>query len=138
MQIRLLHTEAPKIHLDKMGPESENLPDGSESFNLGLKIFADKSREDVFAVLFRVNLTHQQDFTLQMEYLAWFEASDKVLPNFIESPFAKINAPAIAFPYLRSFVTLLTLNAGFTPVILPTVNFLKMAEDKKATQNKTL
>lgn len=133
MQIKLLHTEAPRIQLEKLNTDSEKSAN-EESFNLGLKIFADQSREDVFAVLFRLNLTHQHDFRLQMEYLAWFEAAGKVLPDLIESPFVKINAPAIAFPYLRSFVTLLTLNAGLTPTILPTVNFLKMAVEKKPAE----
>jgi preprotein translocase subunit SecB len=131
MQIRLLHTEVPKIKFDKINPAA-SLPDRGELFDIGLEIFADKAREDVFAVIFRIDLTHHSDFRLQMDYLAWFEATGKVLPDFLESPFVQINAPAIAFPYLRSFVTLLTLNSGFTPAILPTVNFLKIAEGKKS------
>ncbi len=36
--------------------------------------------------------------------------------------FCKTNAPAILFPYLRSYITSLTALAGIPPIILPTFN----------------
>jgi len=41
--------------------------------------------------------------------------------------FAKVNAPAILFPYIRSYVTAMTSRAGLAPIVLPTFNM---------TQNK--
>lgn len=46
--------------------------------------------------------------------------------DFIKSPFLKVNASAIPFPYIRSFVSNLTLQAGYAPVILPSVNFVAL------------
>ncbi|WP_018478139.1 protein-export chaperone SecB [Pontibacter roseus] len=71
---------------------------------------------------------------LEIEATAIFESDKEVNDDFLGSGFAKVNAPAIAFPYLRSFISTLTLNAGYTPVILPSVNFTKSVE--KVAQNK--
>lgn len=40
------------------------------------------------------------------------------------------NAVAILFPYLRSLVSTLTVNATVKPVILPPINIIKMFEDE--------
>jgi len=45
--------------------------------------------------------------------------------------FGKVNGAAIIFPYIREQLSNLALKAGLGNVILPTANFVKMAEDKK-------
>lgn len=129
MQIQLIHTEAPKIDLKKMAHIDGNIAiDEQELFELGLRVFADEKRKEVFGVLFMLQLRHRGEFLLTLDYLAWFEAEQPIEKAFLDSPFAKVNAPAIAFPYLRSFVSFLTLNSGYRPAILPTVNFMKMLQ----------
>ena len=59
-----------------------------------------------------------------------FEIVDeKITEDFKLSSFSKINAPAIAFPYLRAFVSNLTLQSGLEPVILPSINFVQLANN---------
>ena len=53
----------------------------------------------------------------------------KITEDFKLSSFPKINAPAIAFPYLRAFVSNLTLQSGLEPVILPSINFVQLANN---------
>ena len=46
--------------------------------------------------------------------------------------FAEINAPAIIFPFVREQIASISLKSGINPtILLPTINFIKMAEDKK-------
>jgi preprotein translocase subunit SecB len=45
--------------------------------------------------------------------------------------FAKINAPAIIFPFIREHVATLSLKAGIHPILLPPINFVKLAEEKQ-------
>jgi preprotein translocase subunit SecB len=40
------------------------------------------------------------------------------------------NAPAIAFPYLRSFISTLTLNAGYILAVLLSINFVNFNTKK--------
>lgn len=56
---------------------------------------------------------------------AKFSTSHIIDDAFKNHPLMKVNAPAIVFPYLRAFISTLTVNAGFvTPIILPTFNFM--------------
>jgi preprotein translocase subunit SecB len=46
--------------------------------------------------------------------------------------FASINAPAIIFPFIREHLASLTMKAGINPpILLPPINFVKMAEEQK-------
>ena len=63
------------------------------------------------------------------DYWAFFESEQELSAEFLESHFTKINAPAIAYPYLRSFITNVLVSAGYPAVYLPTVNFVEMAKD---------
>lgn len=42
--------------------------------------------------------------------------------------FFTINAPAIIFPYIRSFVSSLTIQSGHKPIVLPTLNLSGLAQ----------
>ncbi|MBW1706391.1 MAG: protein-export chaperone SecB, partial [Deltaproteobacteria bacterium] len=46
-------------------------------------------------------------------------------------PIAKINCPAILFPFLRECVADITRRAGFNPLILPPINFVELAKQKE-------
>ena len=135
MEIRLLHTEVPLIRFDKL--ELDEAKANSESaYKLGLDVLQDAKNVKIFAILFELEFIHHSEFRLELRFLAWFETSEPLTKEIMDSPMARINAPAIAFPYLRSFVTLLTLNTGFRPAILPAINFIKMYEDLKAAEKQ--
>ncbi len=142
MQFRLVHTEVPFLHFEKLesvggGDVKEDRLE--EAYKLKLNVFPDANRQEMFAVMFQAELTHHQEFKIELHYVAWFECLEPFKKEELNSPFVLVNAPAIAFPFLRSFVSLLTLNSGFRPAILPTVNFVKMYEEsKEGKQLKTL
>ena len=60
---------------------------------------------------------------LKMQFVAVFETSEPVDEEFFESHFARINAPAIAFPFFRNAIAQYLTLAGFDPTYLPSINF---------------
>ena len=44
------------------------------------------------------------------------------IDNIADSQYFIVNAPAIAFPYLRAYISTLTTQSGISPIILPTLN----------------
>lgn len=62
----------------------------------------------------------EKNLVVEMTILGNFEcfADDQVLLG----SFMCINAPAILFPYIRSYVSNLTALSGTAPIILPTLN----------------
>lgn len=55
---------------------------------------------------------------LEAEAKFSFEGDNKELL----ATFIGMNAPAVLYPYLRSYVTMLTVNASLEPLVLPTLN----------------
>lgn len=57
---------------------------------------------------------------------AFFQYSD--IPDIANTKFFTENAPAIAFPYIRAYISTLTVLSGITPITLPTLNLSGMSE----------
>lgn len=100
---------------------------------LSIHSLFDETDNKKFAIVFDIELTNlNKDFKLKVKAIAHFSTNIEITPQFKESPFIEINAPAIAFPYIRVFISNVTLNAGYNPIVLPSFNFMKMAEINKA------
>lgn len=83
------------------------------------------SDKNLFQAVFIVTVTDsEKKFNLQVKAVADFQIIGEIEENIYTS-FINVNAPAIAYPYLRAFVSNIILQAGMAPIILPPVNFTK-------------
>ena len=81
----------------------------------------------IFIVEFRADVKNtSQSFSLTTKFHVVFQSEREMTAEDLESPGIRINARAIAFPFLRSFITTVTSNAGYPPVILPSINFVRL------------
>jgi preprotein translocase subunit SecB len=121
MNISFVDTRVTRLNFEL------NETEGSEGNNLKLSFTSAFTELDnrEFLIIFSIELTGIE-FNLSAEYAARFATDEDIDDNFKESNFVKINAPAIAFPYLRAYIGNLTVNSGFQPVVLPTINFTKI------------
>jgi len=88
--------------------------------------------ENKFFVIFQVSLADKRkSFKFKAKATAHFETNERLTSDFVNSPFARINAPAIAFPYIRVFISNFTLS-GYHPVMLPAFNFVEMAKETRS------
>lgn len=65
------------------------------------------------------------------KYHVTFQSELPFTKEYLDTPGIKINCPAIAFPFLRAFVTTVSANAGYPPIMLPSINFVKMAASQE-------
>lgn len=99
------------------------------SFGIGSSFTTDNKK--AFAVNFDIKLKSADDkFHLNLKATAHFSTEEDIDENFQKSSFVSINAPAIAFPYVRTYISNLTLNSGYDPIILPSINFVQLASQK--------
>lgn len=82
----------------------------------------------VFSLSIKTKVSDIEALAMSIKAVAEFKLNDTVDDEFMASAFAKVNAPAIAFPYIRTFISNLTLNAGYSPIILPSFNFVSLAK----------
>lgn len=130
LQVQLKHIHFNEIEF-KVNPLEKAIPIPLDT-NLGIGFAIAEDNKNRFAIIFDIKLSDKDNiFNLSLKATAHFETDKPIEPDFKDSPFAKINAPAIAFPYIRTFISNLTLNSGFNPIILPSFNFVRLAEDKK-------
>lgn len=94
--------------------------------------FYPDDEKQIFGVGFKIAFS-REGYSVRVEMRFFFKTDSVITDDFKNGPFPAINAPAIAFPYLRSFLSILTMQAGYPPVMLPSVNFVEFA--KKAVKN---
>lgn len=81
-----------------------------------------------FIITFDFELYSESKFTLKLVHDFFFETDTDLDDSFRKGHYTKVNAPAIAYPYLRAFVSTLLLNAGLEAINLPAVNFVELAK----------
>ncbi|NCP98622.1 protein-export chaperone SecB [archaeon] len=123
MKIQLNNWKIVNLNLSSLENNKREL----NSFDLKSGNFFPENDNKAFGVGFNIDIK-DKDFDLTIEALFMFSLDSEVTEEFKLSNFPKINAQAIAFPYLRAFVSNLTLQSGFDPVILPSINFVKLAD----------
>ena len=84
-----------------------------------------------FAVTFKSEFQIKEGFILKVEYQSIFETDTPIDDQVKKSKFLTVNAPAIAFPFFRAFIATFLTNSGFEPIILPSINFMKLSEQDK-------
>ena len=90
--------------------------------------FADENPQSFF-IIFDVAVVIPEGHLLATKYVAQFESDVAITEEQRNQlPVFKINAPAIAYPFLRSYVATILLNSGLSPIMLPTINFVDLAK----------
>ncbi len=117
---------------DKQLPEGEN----DQNFDLHLEnlIFTDAPHH--FAKVFHVDIRSRSGLNnelveMKIEYHVVFQCSIDVNAEFLQSSFAKISAPAIGFPYVRAYVSTISIQSGIPAIILPSINFVQLVEQQE-------
>jgi preprotein translocase subunit SecB len=91
-----------------------------------------KTDNDKYIVTLAININGENlPFKLATSISGYFAAESS---EFSEQLIHQ-NAVAILFPYLRSLVSSLTVTANIKPVILPTLNIVKMFEEETNKKN---
>ena len=120
-QIRIAAFKAEYINLEQKEFEKSD-------FTLALETGFSENDLKSFRIKFRAVISSEAGYELTIEYSSFFETEEDIIDSFKTSNFVTINAPAIAYPFLRSFISTITLNAGYEPILIPTINFQALAQ----------
>jgi len=134
MNIKFLGTKVAKLSLIVEENDKSKIKDEFKlSFVNG---FPEDDGGRSFIVNFSVTVSSEEEkFILELEYTGFFEADEPITEKFRASHFPSMNAPAIAYPFLRSFVNTITVNSNLKPVLLPTINFQELVKQQNDEEN---
>jgi preprotein translocase subunit SecB len=122
------------INLNYSAESNEENKSKETEFELRLGNLLIDDSPNRFAKVFYITLNipnphFNEIIKIKTEFHAVFQSSQKIDNSVLESDFAKISAPAIGFPYLRAFISNLSIQAGIAPIILPSINFVQFNMD---------
>lgn len=84
-----------------------------------------------FKLLLDVNVTDEnKSFDVKIKTLGVFEFKEKQMGNKLDNYFL-VNAPAIIFPYIRSYISALTSLSGIKTINLPLMNLTSLIDKLK-------
>ena len=124
--MKLMLKDYKVINLDFEVLSEQNIED---QFNLKVGQIFNEKEEKSFGIGFIVAITNNS-YKIELEMNFLFESDEIIDERFKNSSFPKVNAPAIAFPYLRAYISNLTMQSGFTPLLLPSINFVELSDLK--------
>ncbi len=96
------------------------------------KVFYPQDNKNFFRIVMDIELKDEKVFDLAIRAVGNFEI-DSELNEELRKIFVNTNAPAIMFPYIRSFITTLSANLGNVvgTLIIPTQFFKGEIEEIK-------
>lgn len=103
-QVLLKHIQVSDLEF-KTTNFSKNITD---NLDISFSIFTTNNniQSKEFEIVFVVGLeSENKDFILKLTTTAYFETKEEITDLFLKSSFVKVSAPAIAFPYIRTFIS---------------------------------
>ena len=101
--------------------------DGKTGIDLSVepKVFYPEDNDLNFQIFMEISINCRDFFDLNLVGIGNFEFDNEFNDDDLKKVFVNTNAPAIMFPYVRSFITTLTSNLGNVtgPLIIPTQFF---------------
>lgn len=136
MRIQLKESQVLNLIVKKLYSEDE-----PKQIDMSCSSIRDSDTE--FSILFLLNILLPREFFLEIKFKASFTTKVDDLPEenlpledeFQNHPFINVNAPAIAYPFLRAIVATTLLNCGHNPIVLPAVNFQAMYNTQKNSKS---
>lgn len=121
------------IFLDNSSFNKGAMPDVEKlSMDIGRKYELKENGELVVTVAVKMFLEEDNTFNLSSSMKGIFEFVDSHEMELSVEEFARINAAALIYPYLREHIRWISLQANIKPVILlPVINFYALDQQSK-------
>lgn len=102
-------------------------PDKEYKYNLNINnaLKFDVNDPTKFQIYFHVIIgssEQEKPLNIQVEAIGHFELQGEISEDVVDN-YKNISAPSIVYPYIRAFLSNLTLQAGLNPINLPPINF---------------
>ena len=108
IKLKFLSVDFPVVNFNS---DQQFTEEQSIKINIEPKVYFPKDNPNHFKVIQEVHVSADNSFNLFIVAIGNFELYN-VEDNKLRQNFVNMNAPAIMFPYIRSFISTLTSNLG--------------------------
>ena len=96
----------------------------------------DEENNILYVELHFIIQNEEKSLSIELVCMGQFQ-EDAEEPTIALKEFANKEAPAILFPYVREYVSSLTLKSGIAPIVLPPINFQNVSINNKSNKKQT-
>ncbi|MDU2964142.1 MAG: protein-export chaperone SecB [Streptococcus salivarius] len=134
--------EKPVIYLRKYEIEeikllrNVDISDNERTLNLDLSIGTTESKKEGRVILSSKILDKENRRELFVKLAGYFEINIDKIGDNDPNKFLAINGTSIIYPYLRSFVSMLSSLDSKEAIVLPTVNVLELLHESEENNQK--
>ena len=76
-----------------------------------------------FALRFETKISNDENsLNIEIGTTGYFTFNNQLAEDESLHQMLALNAPAILFPYIRSYISILSVQSGLNPIVLPTLN----------------
>jgi preprotein translocase subunit SecB len=108
IKLKFISVDFPVVNFNS---EKQFLGDDEIHIDIEPKVYLPKDDHKHFKIIQEVNIFVKETFKIFIIAIGNFELND-IEDEQLRKSFINLNAPAIMFPYIRSFISTLTANLG--------------------------
>jgi preprotein translocase subunit SecB len=134
--LKFINFEIIKVLFDR---SDDIVKDGEFEVNIQHITQINNENENLFRAVFIININGKNNsFSLQVQAIGSFEILGKI-PKNVKDNYLNISSPSIIYPYVRAYISNITLQSGMNPIIIPPMNFAtKPQKEKKEIQKRSI
>ena len=118
--LRFINFEVTKLLFDR---GDELIKEGEFEIKIQHITEISDNNPNLFRTILIITIVgNDNSFNLQVQSLGNFEIIGSI-PNKVRENYLHISSPSIIYPYLRAYISNVTLQAGMQPIIIPPMNF---------------
>ncbi len=132
--LNFINFEITKVIFDR----GDNvITDGEFEVNIQHITQINDDNENLFRTVFIINITGKDNsFSLQVQAMGNFEILGKI-PKNVKDNYLNISSPSIIYPYVRAYISNITLQSGMHPITIPPMNFAANINKEKKDIKKS-
>ncbi|ELY3856773.1 hypothetical protein ABN357_19530 [Providencia rettgeri] len=124
MDIELTHKRVDQLTMESLtkGQIEQEQP---ITVNIGSTVYAHDQDKKMVRINYPVIVTVKDNVTISIGYNFYFKLSESVADDFHKSEVARKTAPALAYPYIKSYIESVLLLSGYRDFSIPFLDFNK-------------
>ncbi|EML0361299.1 hypothetical protein RI835_000624 [Providencia rettgeri] len=124
MDIELTHKRVDQLTMESLtkGQIEQEQP---ITVNIGSTVYAHDQDKKMVRINYPVIVTVKDNVTISIGYNFYFKLSESVADDFHKSETARKTAPALAYPYIKSYIENVLLLSGYRDFSIPFLDFNK-------------
>ncbi|HEK2652381.1 TPA: hypothetical protein ACQFK6_001486 [Proteus mirabilis] len=125
MSIKLMHKKVERLELRALS-KGEIEQKKEVHINIGSTIYAHSTDKKMVRINYPVSLSIKDNVHISISYDFYFSSSEEITEEFNNSEVARKDAPALAYPYIKSYIEGVLTMSGYKDFEIPFIDF---AED---------